>query len=656
MGNNDFDKIGRRKFLSASTMSLLGYSLMVSIPADANAKNAGVTAGGKKIEKNLEGKSVKSVAEPNMQTTEIDCDVLVAGGGLAGVCAAIAAARGGAKTYLVQDRSRLGGNCSSEIRMHPLGLKSEKIGWREGGILEEIKLENSVRNPQLAWEIWDLVLYDKCVSEKNLTLLLDTSVYLAETSNGKISSVFARSDHSLQIYKFNAKQFIDCTGDARLAMEAGATLMSGREGSGKYGEELADTFELGKHLCASIVFTSRTYDKPMPFKAPSWAKKITAEDLKFRNPKASGFDMGYWFISHGGMSDTVRDTEVIRFELLAILLGVWDYIKNSGLYPETENVALDSVGMLPAKRDSYRILGERVFTYRDIVNDWREMPDQIAVCGWPAEDQPSGGFYARGKKPAIYGGKFDYYNIPFGSLVAKDFSNLMMAGRNMSCSHLAFTSTRIMNTCAIAGQVAGTAAALCANREISPKDILSSAEMLASFRQQILRDGLSVMNFKNEDPLDLARSAKITASESADGTRPENVASGVVYDFKDKNDNKWKAPIGAAPVLKLEWDSPQDISEIVLNFDTGSRMLTMTRQTNFMKKILLGAQPECLRDYRITATLADGTKKTLADEKGNYQKRVEHRFEKISAKSLEIRCLATNGSEFAAIFEVRAYA
>ena len=232
----------------------------------------------------------------------------------------------------------------------------------------------------------------------------------------------------------------------------------------------------------------------------------------------------------------------------------------------------------------------------------------------------------------------------------------MMAGRNMSCSHLAFTSTRIMNTCAIAGQVAGTAAALCASRGISPKDILSSAEMLASFRQQILRDGLSVMNFKNEDPLDLARSAKITASESADGTRPENVASGVVYDFKDKNDNKWKAPIGTAPVLKLEWDSPQDISEIVLNFDTGSRMLTMTRQTNFMKKILLGAQPECLRDYRITATLADGTKKTLADEKGNYQKRVEHRFEKISAKSLEIRCLATNGSEFAAIFEVRAYA
>ena len=129
-----------------------------------------------------------------------------------------------------------------------------------------------------------------------------------------------------------------------------------------------------------------------------------------------------------------------------------------------------------------------------------------------------------------------------------------------------------------------------------------------------------------------------------------------MYDFKDKNDNKWKAPIGAAPVLKLEWDSPQDISEIVLNFDTGSRMLTMTRQTNFMKKILLGAQPECLRDYRITATLADGTKKTLADKKGNYQKRVEHHFEKISAKSLEIRCLATNGSEFAAIFEVRAYA
>ncbi len=657
MSKNDFDKFGRRKFLSTSTMSLLGYTFMVSLPAEAKGDSPAITQTGKDIEKKVAGKSFDLSSEPNMDKVELDCDVLVAGGGLAGVCAAIAAARNGAKTILVQDRSRLGGNSSSEIRMHPLGIWSRNVGFREAGILEEIKLENSVKNPQASWEMWDLVLYDKCVSEKNITLLLDTSVYLAETKNGEIKSILARSDHSLKIYKIKAKQFVDCTGDARLAMEAGATLMSGREGSKKYGEELADVYELGKHLCASIIYTSKDCGKPTPFTPPSWAKKITEEDLKFRDPRKQGFGMGYAFIAHGGMADTLRDTEVLRLELLAIVLGVWDYIKNSGKFPETQNLALDSVGMIPAKRDTYRILGERVFTCHDIQGKWQDMSDQIAVAGWAFEDQTSKGFYAeRHKKPAIFAGGIKYYNIPFGSLVAKDLSNLLMAGRIMSCSHLAFTSTRIMNTCATSGQVAGTAAAICAKNKTTAKEILESPKNFSDFQQKILADGVIIADVKNIDPLDLARSAKITATSSVKSTKPENVISGMFYDHKRKFDNRWIAPIMDKPKIKLEWDKPKKISKIILNLDTGSRMLTITRQPNFTKQLLLGAQPECLKDYKITATLADGSPKLIVNAKGNYQKRVEHVVDEVHEKSIEIECIATNGSDLASIFEIRAYA
>ena len=654
----DFDTLGRRKFLSTSTMSLLGYSFMVSLPSDAQADPAGVTPMGKKIETQVAGKKFDLNLEPNMDKVELDCDVLVAGGGLSGVCAAIASARNGAKTILVQDRSRLGGNSSSEIRMHPLGIWSHSVGWREAGILEEIKLEHSVKNQQMSWEMWDLVLYDKCIQEKNLTLLLDTALYAVDAENGKIKSALARTDHSLKIYKINAKQFIDATGDARLAMEAGATLMSGREGSKKHGEgEIADIYEFCKHLCASIIYTSKDCGRPVPFTPPSWAKKIKEEDLKFRDPKKQGLGMGYAFIAHGGMADTLRDTEVLRLELLAIVLGVWDYIKNSGKFPEADNLALDSVGMIPAKRDTYRVLGERVFTANDIYGKWKDMPDQIAAAGWTLEDQTSKGFYAeRHKKPALFTEKIAYYNIPFGSLIAKEFSNLMMAGRTMSCSHLAFTSTRIMNTCATTGQITGTAAAICTKENISPKDILNSKEKFADFQQKVLKDGVIIANVKNTDKLDLARYAKISATSCSAKTKPENVVSGMFYDHKGKFENRWIAPISDKPVLKLEWNEAKDISSIILNLDTGNRMLTVTRQPNFYKRLHLGAQPECLKDYRIVATLADGSKKEIVKVKGNYQKRIEHNFEKISVKSIELECLETNGAEVASVFEIRAYA
>src|SRR5436190_4777602 len=121
-------------------------------------------------------------SEPHMSQVDLDADILIAGGGVAGVCAAVQAARNGSKVVLLQDRSRLGGNSSSEVKMHVVGANSHRgrPGWRETGLIEEFKLDDAANNPQRCWELWDLMLYDKVVSEPNIRLLLDTTLFAAD--------------------------------------------------------------------------------------------------------------------------------------------------------------------------------------------------------------------------------------------------------------------------------------------------------------------------------------------------------------------------------------------------------------------------------------------------------------------------------------------
>ena len=645
-------------------MAVMGYSLMVDAAAMPVASKRSLV----KVEAHQPGFKKKSIfstdarsaaqtrGRPGMEDEKILCDVLVAGGGLAGVCAALSAARKGAKTVLVQSRSRLGGCSSSEMRVHPLGVDPEKTGFREGGIIEELRLENAVNNPDMLWDAWDMLLYDKCVSEKNLTLLLDTTLYAADVAYGKITSAYARCDYALKNYEIEAKIFIDCTGDARLGIESGAEIMSSREGSSVWGEALADTFPKGQFLGCSVLFNTRDVGHPSPYKAPSWALKVGAEDLKFRDPRKYGFKSGYWFISYGGELDPVKDTELIRRHLLAILLGVWDYIKNSGKYPETENLALDFIGMLPGRRDSYRIKGFDTFTQHDIDGRWRERPDQISLGGWKMEDQPSKGFAAKDIPPAIYGGNTDMYNLPFSAMFSKDLSNLMMAGRIMNTSHLAFTSTRVMNTGAASGQAAGAAAAMCASLDMTPLELRNDSEKFSSLQQELLRDGCVILGVENNDPRDLSLRATASASSCSNGTSAGNVLGGLNYDTKGSYKNRWTAPVSERPVLTLEWASPVEISRIRLNLDCGSRLLTQSLSDDILKRMKISAQPETLRDFDLIAVSKSGAEKTLARVRGNYQKMVEISFPKRSVKAVRIACLATNGSDLASIFEVRAEA
>lgn len=597
--------------------------------------------------------------ERNMALVELNCDVLIAGGGLAGVLAAVSAARHGAKVVLVQDRSRLGGNSSSEIKMHVVGANNHKgrPGWREGGLLEEFRLDDAANNPQRCWELWDLLLYDKVVSEPNITLLLETTLYSAEVKDGLIGRVLARCDRTEHIYRITSKLFCDCTGDSRLGLEAGAEFRVGHESRAQHGESLASETADEKTQGCSILFTSRDFGRPMPFTPPKWARKITEKELKSRPVKS--WEYGYWWIEWGGHLSTVRDNQRIRFELLGIVMGVWDYIKNSGKFPSSANWALDWVGMLPGKREARRLVGDHMLTQMDVMGMNPEFDDAVCVGGWNLDEHPPTGFENPELPPFVSIKLQSVYNIPLRSLYSKNVRNLFMAGRNISATHTAFSSTRVMGTCAVEGQAVGTAAALCVRDNLLPRNLYENKDKLKELQQTLLRDDQTIKGLKNEDSLDLSRRAKVTASGADGNCQAVNVTNGWTRNLPGY-DNQWAAPLPGADGawLELTWDQPQTLKQIQLIFDSGFvRELTLSSSDAANTDIIRAPQPETVKTYVLQYQAGDSQEWTeLARVEGNHQRLCRHDFPAVKAKRVRVLVKETNGDKLARIFEVRCYA
>jgi hypothetical protein len=648
--------MNRRDFF-AFTSGLTGYSLIVKTAAASPPSSAreAITGQFESIAP-AQPSGDRFAGEPHMTLVDLTCDVFVAGGGMAGVCAAIAAARHGAKVVLAQDRSRLGGNASSEVKMHIVGADNHgaRPGWREGGLIEEFRLDDASNNPHRSFELWDLLLYDKIAAEPNITLLLDTTVFAAEGANGLIRRVLARCDKTEHLYRVAASQFLDSTGDCRLGLEAGAELRVGRETKSEFGESLAYDVADRQTLGSSILFTARDYGRPVPFKAPTWARQVTKEMLKFRG--VDSWEYGYWWIEWGGQLDSIRDNERIRFELLSIVLGVWDYIKNSGDKPASANWGMDWIGFVPGKRESRRLMGDYVLTQHDLEGKRGEPEDAVAIGGWPMDDHPPSGFDVW-KEPPFRSIKLaDVYSIPLRCLYSRNVHNLWMAGRNISASHAAFSSTRVMATCSVIGQAAGTAAALCAQNSVNPRQLYEDKPRLRTLQQTLLRDDQTIKGLKNEDPADLARTARVTASGSHDLSRPENVINGVVRDLGNEWKNRWAVALGEEEAwLQLSWDHPQRVREIQITFDTGfHRELTLSASDGVTRKMVRGPQPETVRDYRVER-IASGQTHSLLAVTGNHQRLNRHRFAPVMADAIRIRFIATHGAPQARVFEVRVY-
>jgi hypothetical protein len=319
---------------------------------------------------------------------------------------------------------------------------------------------------------------------------------------------------------------------------------------------------------------------------------------------------------------------------------------------------MDWLGMIPGKRESRRILGDHLLTQNDLLGRSGAFEDAVAIGGWPMDDHPPSGFDKWAEPPFTQARTPEVYEIPLRSLYSRNVRNLMMAGRNLSASHVALTSARVMATCSVLGQAAGTAAALCVRHHLLPRQLYQDRSQLRQLQQALLRDDQTLKTLRNEDPLDLARQARVTASGSHESSRPQNVISGLVRDLGNEWRNRWACPIGPEGVwLNLAWDPPQRISQVQLTFDTGFlRELTLSASDSVTKRMIRGPQPETVRDYELVATDAANREVALMKVTGNHQRLRRHRFASVEAKSIRVRVTATNGDPLARIYEVRCYA
>ena len=599
--------------------------------------------------------SVQTSSRLRYSHRKMKADVVVAGGGLAGVCAALAAARNGASVVLIQNRSRLGGNSSSEIRMHALGANNpnELRLWRETGLIEELKLTDAATNLQRSFAMWDLMLYDKVISERLIHLMLDTSVIDARVARQKVASVTALCPLVEESYDIQAPFFIDCTGDATLAAAAGARYRYGREGIDAFGESLAPPVGDRKTMGNTLLFFARKHDRPMPFAAPSWARVFQKDDFKHR--PIHSWEYGYWWIEWGGNLDTIRDNQKIRHELLRCVLGIWDYIKNSGQHPSSSHWALDWVGMIPGKRENRRIEGDYILKQNDLV-EARSFEDRVAYGGWPIDDHPPGGIDLADAPPTRYIHLKQPYSIPLRCLYSVNRPNLLMAGRDISASHVAFASTRVMATCATMGQAAGTAAAFCLQHGLTPRELVRKTEMLQRYQQRLLRDDQSLLDIRNDDPDDLARSARITASAETQEGPAHRVIDGWNREVGDGVVHQWRAPMTpAAPWIELRWQMPRKLSWIQLTLDSGlHRRLYLSGQDNEYYSQIRGPQPETIADLAVLSE-TNGQFAPLAEIKNNFLRLIRIRLPGIHTAALRIQIHRTQGDPLARIFEIRCY-
>ncbi|WP_436489200.1 FAD-dependent oxidoreductase [Chitinophaga sp. ARDCPP14] len=444
----------------------------------------------------------------------LNADLVITGGGLSGVCCAITAARQGLKVVLVQDRPVLGGNSSSEIRLWILGATSHMGNnnrWaREGGLVDEILVENTYRNPEGNPVIFDMVLLDKVKKEPNITLLLNTAVYAVEKKDATtIRSVKAFCSQNQKEYLLSAPLFCDASGDGVVGFLSGAAFRMGAESSEEFGEKFAPSATYGELLGHTLYFYSKDTGKPVTFIPPEFALKDITKIPRFKTFNAKDFGCRLWWVEYGGRLDTVHDTEDIKWELWKVIYGVWDYIKNSGNFPEAATLTLEWVGAIPGKRESRRFEGDYMMKQQDVIEQ-RTHEDAVAFGGWSVDLHPADGVFS--EKPGCnqWHSK-GIYQIPYRSLYSKNITNLFLAGRIISASHVAFASTRVMATAAYVSQAVGVAAAVCKEQHILPADIFNKGH-ITTLQQRLLKTGQYIPGLTLKDHEDLVQSALITAS------------------------------------------------------------------------------------------------------------------------------------------------
>lgn len=588
-----------------------------------------------------------------MTKIEKSFDFIVVGGGMSGICTAISAARHGLKTALVQDRSVLGGNASSEMRVHVngAGRGGNFQNAIESGIILELLLANKKVNPQNSYHVFDKILWEKVNFQENLSLFLNTTMTDVETKDNKITKITCRQLNTETQYTFTGEYFADTTGDGTLSALAGAEFTIGHEARSTYDESLAPE-EANHHVMgSSVLFSMVNTGEPTPFKRPDWAYKYTKEMLGKRGiPELTH---GYWWIELDG---EISQSQYIQDELNKYVYGVFDYIKNSGEFPkeDTENLAIDWISTIAGKRESRRIYGDYVLNQRDI-DESKRFPHAIGYGGWTMDDHTVGGITAQSdpqNRGTIWHQVDDIYTIPYECIYSRNIENLYIGGRCFSASHMAMSSARVMGTGAILGQAAGTAAAIAFREKITPRDVIKHIDEL---QQTLIRDDCYIPGIVAQDKDDLATNQPCTITASSSQVLKLNGDyARRVYDTEYGWISEKISPNGEW--IQIAMPTSCDISSVILRFDPNfNRTAIITQSSRTKERQPKYSPPELVRDYTLEFIKAGAVVHTTTVEE-NFQRVNNISLEKsINCDTVKVHVTATNGDDLVRIMDIRLY-
>ncbi len=504
-------------------------------------------------------------------------DVVVVGGGLAGCTTAVSAARLGARVVLIQNRPVLGGNASVENLVPPVGVWPSKdegpLDPRETGILEEYRTAGNQKTDEA--KLYSSRLLRFVRAEPNLDLFLNTHATGVEMQKpGTIGAVLAVDTRTGQRMRFRGRVFVDCTGDSTVGVAAGAEYRHGKEPRSMYNEPMAPEDPSPHTMGNSLKYIVQPVDQPEVFQAPEWALKFPHCEVftPNRHPRLSPNIGWQWMIELGGTQDTYRESEEIRDDLLRLVYGLWDHTKNhcAEHSEKAKDFKLAWVSHVVAKRENRRLIGDHVLNENDVAQQTL-FDDRVAYGAWCCDDHYSEGFFFAGKASYCpYKGV--QFSIPYRCLYSKNVDNLLMAGRNISATHVGMSNTRVMITCAVMAQATGTAAGMCIAHDTTPRGVYQNH--LEELQQRLLKSGAYLIRLANRDSHDLARQATVIASSEAPLDGDASMAAGNVTNgfarMIDGNPNAWAAdPKTNGPHwVELSWPKPQKFNMVHISFQT----------------------------------------------------------------------------------------
>ncbi len=513
-------------------------------------------------------------------------DLVVAGGGMAGACAAVAAARLGLQVALVQDRPMIGGNNSSEVRVWLQGARNKEPWPRVGDVVAELDPPRRAHyGPDNTADLYeDAARLALVRAEPNLRLFLEHRVNGVEMDGGRIRAAVAQDIAGARRLRLGARWFADCTGDAALGALAGAD---------------SDMTPKG-HMGLCNLWNVAETPSPVPFPRCPWALDLADKPFPGRDAKKPDpLKLGGWYWESGFDRDPIAELEHVRDWNFRAMYGAWDAMKN--IDRVLPNHRLNWAAFIMGKRESRRLLGDVVLSLDDLKTG-RQFPDACAPTGWKVDLHLPDPRYEKGFEGDAFISKADFdpypmpFWIPYRCLYSRNVPNLFMAGRDISVTHEALGAVRVMRTGGCMGEVVGMAASVCQRRDTDPRGVYDRhlPDLQTLMRRGVGRNPAAAKGYVNQgEPAPARRAAAtpiaaipawtgtnhalaahITAPPGRDDMHPPALLTDGRADLAD-NEGRWISDAGLPQDVEFAWEEPREINaaRVVSGYRSGGDVI-----------------------------------------------------------------------------------